>query len=343
MDRFMQGKICVLTGATSGIGKATALGLAQMGARVILVGRDQERGNHVLDEIQDASGNDALEFLVADLSSQASVRRLAESIKQRCAHLDVLINNAGVFMLRRELTVDGLEMTFAVNHLAPFLLTNLLLDLLKASAPSRIIQVCSDSHTSAVMQMDNLQGERSYNFWEAYGQSKLAMLLCTYELARRLAGTGVTVNAVHPGFVATNIGKNNVGPIAQAFASAVLPLLGTTPEEGAKTSLYLASSPDVANLSGKYFAKSVPIRSASSSYNEILQQQVWVESEKLVGLVPVVYIGYMAWCCISVLLFVRFGTAESSYSLWNVLVESTSPLLPLCIDGRRGRNGGVRG
>jgi NAD(P)-dependent dehydrogenase (short-subunit alcohol dehydrogenase family) len=164
------------------------------------------------------------------------------------------------------------------------LLTNLLLDLLKAGAPSRIIQVCSDSHESAKLEMDDLQGEKKYNFWHAYGQSKLAELLCTYELANRLEGTGVTVNALHPGFVATSIGMNNVGGIGRAMASRILTLFGTTPEEGAKTSLYLASSPDVANVSGKYFVKSVPRRSAPLSYDETLQHQMWAESEKLVGL-----------------------------------------------------------
>jgi NAD(P)-dependent dehydrogenase (short-subunit alcohol dehydrogenase family) len=280
----MQGKICVITGGTSGIGKATASGLAQMGATVVIVGRNREKGNAVLDEIQDASGNNALSFLLADLSSQASIRQLAAEIKQRYAHLDVLINNAGVFMLKRQTTVDGLEMTFAVNHLAPFLLTNLLLDLLKASAPARIIHVGSDSHEKATIRMNDLQGEKNYSFWHAYGQSKLAMLLCFYELARRLEGTGVTVNALHPGFVATSIGMNNVGAIGRAVAGTVLPLLGMTPEDGAKTSLYLASSPEVADVTGRYFVKSVPIRSAPLSYDETLQRQMWTVGEKLVGL-----------------------------------------------------------
>ncbi|HEY4388617.1 MAG TPA: SDR family oxidoreductase [Ktedonobacteraceae bacterium] len=284
MDTRMQGKICVITGGTSGIGKATASGLAQMGATVVIVGRNREKGNAVLDEIQDASGNNALSFLLADLSSQASIRQLAAEIKQRYAHLDVLINNAGVFMLKRQTTVDGLEMTFAVNHLAPFLLTNLLLDLLKASAPARIIHVGSDSHEKATIRMNDLQGEKNYSFWHAYGQSKLAMLLCFYELARRLEGTGVTVNALHPGFVATSIGMNNVGAIGRAVAGTVLPLLGMTPEDGAKTSLYLASSPEVADVTGRYFVKSVPIRSAPLSYDETLQRQMWTVGEKLVGL-----------------------------------------------------------
>ncbi|HTK11730.1 MAG TPA: SDR family oxidoreductase [Ktedonobacteraceae bacterium] len=284
MDNRMQGKICVITGGTSGIGKATAAGLAQMGATVVIVGRNQEKGNAVLDEIQDASGNNALAFLLADLSSQASIRQLAAEIQQRYAHLDVLINNAGVFMLRRQTTVDGLEVTFAVNHLAAFLLTNLLLDLLKASAPVRIIHVDSDSHEKATIRMNDLQGEKNYRFWHAYGQSKLAMLLCSYELARRLEGTGVSVNALHPGFVATSMGMNNVGAIGRAVAGAVLPLLGMTPEDGAKTSLYLASSPEVADVSGRYFVKSVPVRSAPLSYDETLQRQMWAASEKLVGL-----------------------------------------------------------
>lgn len=284
VDTRMQGKICVLTGGTSGIGKAAALGLARMGATVVIVGRNHEKGEAVLAEIQAVSGNDALSFLEADLSSQASIRQLAAEIKERHPHLDVLINNAGVFMLKRQLTVDGLEMTFAVNHLAPFLLTNLLLDQLKASAPARIIHVDSNAHEKATIRMDDLQGEKRYGFWHAYGQSKLAMMLCSYELARRLEGTGVTVNAMHPGFVATSLGMNNVGAIGRALARTVLPLLGITPEEGAKTILYLASSPEVADVSGSYFVKSAPIRSAPLSYDETLQRQMWDVSEKLVEL-----------------------------------------------------------
>jgi NAD(P)-dependent dehydrogenase (short-subunit alcohol dehydrogenase family) len=284
MDTLMQGKICVLTGGTSGIGRATAFGLAQMGATVVVVGRNREKGNALLDEIRTASGNDALSFLEADLSSQDSIRQLAAEIQERYTHLDVLINNAGVFMFKNQATVDGLETTFAVNHLAPFLLTNLLLDLLKASAPARIINVDSDSHERAKIQLDNLQGEKRYAVYRSYGQSKLAMLLCSYELARRLEGTGVTVNALHPGFVATSIGMNNMGPIGRAIIRSVIPLFSLKPEEGAKTSLYLASSPEVANVTGRYFYKSKQIRSAPLSYDEKLQKQMWDVSEKLVSL-----------------------------------------------------------
>ena len=280
----MQGKLCVITGGTAGIGKATALGLAELGATVVIVGRNVEKGQAVLEEIEKESGNSTLDFLQCDLSSQASIRQLAAEINKRYTHLDVLLNNAGVFMLRRELTSDGLEMTFAVNHLAPFLLTHLLLDQLKGSSPSRIVDVCSDAQQHAKIDMNDLQGEKHYNFWHAYGQSKLAMLLCIYEQARRLEGSGVTINAVHPGFVATTMGQNNVGALSRAASNLLLPLLGATPEVGARTSIYLASSPDVATVNGKYFAKGIPRRSSPLSYNEVLQRQLWEVSEKLVAL-----------------------------------------------------------
>ena len=280
----MQGRICLVTGATSGIGKATALGLAKQGATVVIVARNPVRGEAAQREIQEQSGNPSVDMLLADLSEQASIRQLAETFQQRYAQLHVLINNAGVFMLRREETVDGIEMTFAVNNLAPFLLTNLLLDLLKASAPARIINVNSDSHKSGSdLQLDDLQTAKHYNVWRAYARSKLAMLLCTYELARRLQGTGVTANCVHPGFVFTNMGMNNVGPTMQSVAKFLLAHLGATPEEGAKTSLYLATSPDVENVSGKYFAKLAPRPSLPISYDESLQKHVWEASARLVG------------------------------------------------------------
>ena len=283
MDTRMQGKVCLLTGATSGIGKATALGLAQLGASVLLVGRNQEKGVAVLQEIEAETGNPNLTFLLADLSSQASIRQLVDEVKRRFLRLDILINNAGLLMFKRETTEDGLEMTFAVNHLAPFLLTHLLLDLLKASAPSRIIQVCSDSHERATISLDDLQGEKKYSPWHAYGQSKLAMLLCTYELSRHLAGTNVTVNALHPGFVATSIAQDSLSEPLRVLANLLLPLVGLSPEAGARTSLYLASSPDLTTISGKYFVKSVPIRSAPLSYDEVLQKEVWEASEQLIA------------------------------------------------------------
>lgn len=284
MNKAMEGKICLITGATSGIGNATALGLARMGATLVLVARDQERGEATRSEIASLSGNDAVDLLLAELSSQQSIRRLVADFGQRYAHLHVLINNAGLFSLRRRITVDGMELMFAVNYLAAFLLTNLLLDTLKASVPARIVNVASDAHEEGYIRLDRLQSERGYCPMRAYGQSKLALVLFTYELARRLEGSGVTVNALHPGFVATNIGQTGLGPVGRAAAKFFLSRKGISPEEGAKTSIYLASSPDVEGVTGKYFVKSVPRRSAPISYDETLQQRLWEESVGLVGL-----------------------------------------------------------
>jgi NAD(P)-dependent dehydrogenase (short-subunit alcohol dehydrogenase family) len=280
----MQGKICLVTGANSGIGKETALGLAQMGATVVMVCRDRTRGEAAQYEIKAQSGNDAVDLLLADLSSQQSIRQLAEDFKQRYSQLYVLINNAGVAMLKRHETADGLEMMFAVNQLAPFLLTNLLLDTLKASAPARIVNVSSEAHEAGFIKMDDLQSKRSYRFMRAYGQSKLALVLFTYELACRLAGTGVTANCLHPGFVATNIGQRGAGPVTRKIVNLIFSGLGISPVEGAKTTIYLASSSDVEGVTGKYFVKSKPRPSAPITYNETLQQQIWEESASLVKL-----------------------------------------------------------
>src|SRR5438270_1985522 len=284
MNTSMQGKICLVTGATSGIGKATALGLAHMGATVVMVGRDHEKGEAVQREIKTKSRNEAVDLLLADLSSQKSIRQLAKKFLERYTKLHVLINNAGMVSLRRRETVDGLEVTFAVNQLAPFLLTNLLLDVLKASAPSRIINVSSDSHEAGYIKMDDLQLEKHYRFMRAYGQSKLALVLFTYELARRLQGTGVTANCLHPGFVATNIGQNGTGPIGRAVVNLIFSSVGISPEEGSKTSIFLATSPEVEGVTGKYFVKSIPKRSAPITYDETLQRQLWEESARLVNM-----------------------------------------------------------
>ncbi|HEX6552211.1 MAG TPA: SDR family oxidoreductase [Ktedonobacteraceae bacterium] len=284
LNTSMQGKICLVTGATSGIGKATALGLAQMGATVVMVGRDREKGEAVQREIKTKSGNEAVDLLLADLSSQESIRQLAEDFLQRYTKLHVLINNAGLLSLKRRETVDGLEVTFAVNLLAPFLLTNLLLDVIKASAPSRIINVSSASHEEGYINMDDLQFERHYRFLRAYGQSKLALVLFTYELARRLQGTGVTANCLHPGFVATNFGQYGAGPIIRTVTNLIFSSFGISPEEGAKTSIFLATSPEVEGVTGKYFVKSIPKRSAPITYDEALQRQLWEESARLVKL-----------------------------------------------------------
>jgi NAD(P)-dependent dehydrogenase (short-subunit alcohol dehydrogenase family) len=277
----MQGKICMVTGASSGIGKATAMGLAEMGATVVIVSRDLARGKAAQSEIKAKSGNNAVDLLLADLSSQQSIRQLAEDFKQRYTKLHVLINNAGMTSLRRRETVDGLEMTFAVNHLAPFLLANVLLDVIKASAPSRIINVSSDAHEAGYINMNDLQSEKKY--MRAYGQSKLALVLFTYELARRLKGRGVTANCLHPGFIATNFGQNGTGPLGRGVIK-FLSHFGMSPEEGAKTSIYLATSPEVEGVTGKYFVKSTSKRSAPITYDVTLQRQVWEESARLVKL-----------------------------------------------------------
>src|SRR6266571_796457 len=209
VNNSMQGKICMVTGANSGIGKATALALAQMGATVVMVCRDRARGEEARSEITTKSRKNAVDLLQADLSSQQSIRQLVEHFKHRYTQLHVLINNAGAAFTGRRETVDGLEMTFAVNYLAPFLLTNLLLDVLKASAPARIVNVSSNSHEAGYIQMDDLQAEH-YRSMRVYGQAKLAVVLFTYELARRLQGTGVTDNCLHPGFVATHFGQRDV-------------------------------------------------------------------------------------------------------------------------------------
>jgi len=206
-----------------------------------------------------------------------------ENFQHHYTHLHVLINNAGAtFPGRRRETVDGLEMTFAVNYLAPFLLTHLLLDLLTASAPARIVNVSSDSHRSGSIQLDDLQAEKLYRPMRTYPQAKLAVVLFTYELARRLQGTGVTANCLHPGFVATNFGQIGTAPVIRT-AVKFISLFGMSPEEGAKTSIYLASSPDVEGVTGTYFVKSIPKRSASISYDESLQRQLWEQSAKLVN------------------------------------------------------------
>ncbi len=283
VNNSMQGKICMVTGANSGIGKATALALAQMGATVVMVCRDRARGEQARSEITTKSKNTAVDLLQADLSSQQSIRQLVENFQHHYTHLHVLINNAGASFPGRRETVDGLEMTFAVNYLAPFLLTNLLLDVLKASAPARIVNVSSNSHEAGYIQLDDLQEEKHYRSMHVYGQSKLAVVLFTYELARRLQGTGVTANCLHPGFVATNFAQRDVGPAFRLLVK-VIGSFGASPQEGAKTSIYLASSPEVEGVTDKYFVKSLPKRSAAISYEESLQRHLWEQSAKLVNL-----------------------------------------------------------
>jgi len=278
----MDEKVCLITGATSGIGKATAMGLASMGASVVMVGRDRGRGEAALAEIKEKSANASVDLTLADLSSQEEIRRLADQFKEAYPRLDVLINNAGLLRSERITTQDGLETTLAVNHLAHFLLTNLLLGMLEASAPSRIVNVASGDHGSGTIDFDDLQGEKGYKGAKAYSQSKLATVLFTYELARRLEGTGVSANCLHPGVVGTNLGSGVTG--ALGFTVRALRPLMKRPEKGAETSIYLASSPEVEGLSGRYFVKKAEVRSSVVSHDERIARWLWEVSAELTNL-----------------------------------------------------------
>ena len=278
----IRGKVCLVTGATSGIGEVTARELAKMGAKVVLTARTQRKADLAIERIRAASGRDEISGLVADLSSQAEIRSLAEEFFKRYERLDVLINNAGAVYLRRTLSADGIEMNFAANHLAYFLLTNLLLDQLIASTPSRIINVSSSGHAGKELDFDDLECRHNYKFMQAYGKSKLANLLFTYELDRCLSGTDVTVNALHPGLVATNIGGNN-GWLVRMFLP-LLRLWAIDVEEGAETSIFLAASPDVEGVSGQYFYKKRAIRSSPYSYDIAAAGRLWQISAEMTGI-----------------------------------------------------------
>jgi NAD(P)-dependent dehydrogenase (short-subunit alcohol dehydrogenase family) len=279
---LMQGKVCLVTGASSGIGKSTALGLAEMGATVVLACRSAERGDAARLDIIKASNNESVSLALVDLANFASVRSFANDFRRNFSRLDVLVNNAGIYSSKRVVTVDGFESTFAINHLGHFLLTNLLLELLKASAPSRIVNVSSEAQRSGHINFDDLQGERRYFGWKSYSQSKLANVLFTYELARRLKGTGVSVNCVHPGTVRTNFGRKNgglLGVAVKVFAPFML-----SAEEGAKTVVWLASSPELTGVTGRYFAKQSELKSSRESYDLEVANQLWEVSSELVGL-----------------------------------------------------------
>ena len=282
----MQGKICMVTGANSGMGNVIAQGLAREGATVVMVCRDPRKGEQAQHEIKLAAGNSSIDLLIADLSSQKAVRKLVQEFKQRYSSLHVLVNNAGAHIQKRVLSVDGIEMNLAVNHLSSFLLTNLLIDVLRTSAPARIINVASNAMTRTI-DLDDIQSEHSFVPMRVYGQAKLQMVLCTYALSRRLTGTGVTVNALHPGITATNLVDVGVherfSPLIARPLVFILKHFLQTPEQGAKTALYLATS-IVEGVTGKYFLKGREKPSVPISYDVALQERIWKLSKTLVGL-----------------------------------------------------------
>jgi NAD(P)-dependent dehydrogenase (short-subunit alcohol dehydrogenase family) len=271
-------KIVLITGATSGIGKETALGLARLGATVVFTTRDEEKGAATLDEIVHVTGNDRVEVLHCNLASFESIRDFCAEFKKKHNSLHVLINNAGVWDFTRRESKDGIENIFATNYLAPFLMTNLLLDVLQKSIPSRIINLTSGLH-SGTINFDDIEFKRKFSGMKAYAQSKLGIILFTRLLAKKLEGTRVTVNVVHPGMNKTNLGRD-----AGAFSRAMFKMMGSDPKKGAETSIYLASAPEVETVAGEYFVKKTIKKSSKTSYDLNLAQKLWDVSTKYVGL-----------------------------------------------------------
>lgn len=279
----LQGKVCLITGATAGIGEVAARELARKGARVVLVGRSRERCEATLGRIREEVPGAEVEALVADLSSQSEIRRLAGEFRMRFDRLDILLNNAGALFAQRQETADGIERTWALNHLAYFLLTNLLLEPLQAAAPSRVVCVASGAHRAVPgLNWDDLEGRQHYRPFRAYSQSKLANILFARELARRLEGAGVTANALHPGFVATNFMAGNgwLGVFLRLSAR----LIAIKPEQGARTSIYLASSPEVEGLTGRYFEKCREARPSKAALDDDAARRLWEISMRMTGL-----------------------------------------------------------
>ncbi len=278
----MDGKTCLITGGSDGIGYAAALELARMGATVLIAGRNPAKTAAATARIIEDTGNRSVRYLLADMSSQSEVRRLAAQIKEELPKLDVLINNAGAVFLSRRQSVDGVEMTFALNHLGPFLLTTLLLHFMRGSSPARIVNISSGAHFSARnFRLEDLPMLESSGGYRAYARSKLCNILFTYELARRLEGTGLTVNALHPGLVRTNIARNNglLGRVVNFFIGAG----GVNAARGAKTLIYLATSPEVEGLTGRYFVDSRAVQSSALSYDAGLASSLWELSERLIN------------------------------------------------------------
>jgi NAD(P)-dependent dehydrogenase (short-subunit alcohol dehydrogenase family) len=276
----MAGRVCVITGASRGIGRATALGLAELGASLVLVCRRREDGEAVSEEIA-VRQQVPVDVVPADLSSQASIRQAAAEMRSRHSVIHVLINNAGVIPQHRQVTEDGLEMQFAVNHLAYFLLTNLLLPQLRAGAPARVVNVSSGVHSHASLDFSDLQASGRYDPKEVYSRTKLANLLFTYELARRLPAAEVTVNSLTPGVVATGMLADYMGVPRTGRGDSSF---GATPKEGAEASIYLASSPDLAGVTGKYFTRKKQVSSSRQSYDEGAARRLWEVSAQLTGL-----------------------------------------------------------
>lgn len=287
----MNHRTCLLTGATSGLGEAAAEALAHQGMAVIIVGRNRSKCEATVARLRRVTSNSSISHFLADLSSQAQVRRLADQLRQNHPRLEVMINNAGGIFLRRELTVDGIERTFALNHLSYFLLTNSLLDVIKASAPARIINVASSGHLMVRrMRFADLQYRRGYGVgFRAYFQSKLANVMFTYELARRLEGTGVTVNALHPGMVATNIGANNgwVWWFFKPFSDRIFRFNYVSPAQAARALVFLATAPELERVTGCYFDGTEAITSSTASRNEDAARRLWRISEEMTGLASV--------------------------------------------------------
>jgi len=275
----LKGKICLVTGGNTGLGKSTATALARLGGHVIILSRDRARGEAAQAEIKSQTGNAQVDLLLGDLGSQKSTRSAAAEFKTRYKQLHVLVNNAGVNVGNRVLTEDGIESTFAINHLGPFLFTNLLLDVLKASAPSRIVNVSSGAHSAGAIQFDDLQFEKKYSAFKAYCQSKLANVHFTTELARRLQGTGVTVNAVDPGTVRTSLGSDQ-----WIFRLAVKLPFFVTPDKGARTAIRVATAPELEGVTGKYFSKEKEKSPAKHAQDEAIAKQLWDVSAKLTKL-----------------------------------------------------------
>ena len=274
----MRGKTCLVTGGTSGIGLETARALANLGAEVVIVGRDRVKTEGIVVQLRSESGNPQVDFLIADLSSQAGVRKLAQEFLDRYPRLDVLINNAGAMFDQRIESLDGIEMTWALNHLAYFQLTNLLLDRLKASAPARVVSVASDAHRIATgIRFDDPEFKQGYRTFRAYAQSKLANILFTRELAKKLEGTGVTANSLHPGFVNTAffLNKGRIGKLFEWLAK----VFSIQPQDGAKTSVHLATAPELEKVSGLYFEKCKVREPRKPAVDDEAASKLWSLSE----------------------------------------------------------------